>query len=145
MGMELAIRRLRQRRHRTIFYDASCGICTQVMRVLANRDRHEQLTWISNQETGLLPDGVTSELLERTILVMDSGTGRRWTRSDAFYEIFAALPFGRILAWPLLVPGLRTIAGWAYDAVARNRTRISVFLGLAACEIPRRAVRGPLG
>jgi predicted DCC family thiol-disulfide oxidoreductase YuxK len=125
-------------RQRTVFYDAGCGVCTQVMRALARRDRRGRLTWISNQERALIPADVAPELLERTILVVDEATGRRWTRSDGFYEIFAALPFGRLWAWPLLVPGLRTLAGWAYDAFAHHRTRISVRLGLTACEVPRR-------
>jgi predicted DCC family thiol-disulfide oxidoreductase YuxK len=125
-------------RARTVFYDAGCGICTQVMRALAVRDRHGRLTWVSNQERALVPPDVTPELLEQTILVVDESTGRRWTRSDGFYEIFAALPFGRLWAWVLLVPGLHALSGWCYDVFARNRTEISVKLGLAACEVPRR-------
>jgi predicted DCC family thiol-disulfide oxidoreductase YuxK len=123
-------------RARTVFYDASCGVCFQVVRVLARMDVHRRLTWVSNQDAAALPKGVPPELLERTILVVDPARDRRWTRSDAFAQIFAALPLGRLWAWPLLVPGLRRVAGAAYDAFARNRTSISTFFGLAACGIP---------
>jgi predicted DCC family thiol-disulfide oxidoreductase YuxK len=123
-------------RPRTVFYDASCGVCFQIIRVLARMDTHRRLTWISNQDLKALPADVPPELLERTILVVDPATNRRWTRSDAFAQIFGALPLGRLWAWPLLVPGLRQLAGVAYDAFARNRTNISMAFGLAACGLP---------
>ena len=43
---------------------------------------------------------------------------------------------GNICPMTLLVPGLRSVAGLAYDAFARNRTTISFWLGLAACGVP---------
>jgi predicted DCC family thiol-disulfide oxidoreductase YuxK len=127
-------------RRRTVYYDASCGVCFQIVRTLARLDAHRRLTWVSNQDTSALPKDVPPDLLERTMLVIDlSGLparDRRWTRSDAFAQIFAALPFGRLGAWVLLVPGLRAVALAAYDAFARNRTTISTSFGLAACGIP---------
>ena len=123
-------------RRRTVYFDASCGVCFQIVRVLARLDVHRRLTWVSNQDVRALPKGVPADLLERTILVVDPERDRRWTRSDAFAQIFAALPLGRLWAWPLLVPGLRQVAGVAYDAFARNRTSISTFFGLAACGLP---------
>jgi predicted DCC family thiol-disulfide oxidoreductase YuxK len=140
-------------RRRTVYYDAGCGVCFQIVRVLARLDVHRRLTWVSNQDLGALPADVPPDLLERTILVVDPERGRRWTRSDAFAQIFGALPLGRLWAWPLLVPILRQLAGAAYDMFARNRTAISTGFGLAACGIPgapppRRAaepVETPLG
>jgi predicted DCC family thiol-disulfide oxidoreductase YuxK len=136
----------RRGRARTVFYDADCGVCTLVVRVLARMDVHRRLRWISNRDPAALPVGVDPSLLETTILVVDSTatptpmptpTGdRRWTRSDAFAEIFGALPFGRLWAWPLRLPLVRTVAGRAYDLFARHRTAISTWLGLAACGVP---------
>jgi predicted DCC family thiol-disulfide oxidoreductase YuxK len=123
-------------RRRTVYYDAGCGVCFQIVRVLARMDVHGRLTWISNQDLAALPKDVPADLLERTILVVDPERKRRWTRSDAFAQIFGALPLGRLWAWPLLVPGLRQLAGAAYDVFARNRTAISTTFGLAACGIP---------
>jgi predicted DCC family thiol-disulfide oxidoreductase YuxK len=123
-------------RRRVVYYDAGCGVCFQVVRVLARMDVHGRLTWISNQDAAALPANVPADLLERTILVVDPERDRRWTRSDAFAEIFGALPLGRLWAWPLRVPGLAALAGVAYDAFARNRTRISMTFGLAACGVP---------
>jgi len=123
-------------RRRTVYYDASCGVCFQIVRALARMDVYRRLTWVSNQDPEALPADVPPDLLERTILVVDGARVRRWTRSDAFAQIFAALPLGRLWAWPLLVPGVRQLGGVAYDAFARNRTAISTAFGLAACGIP---------
>jgi predicted DCC family thiol-disulfide oxidoreductase YuxK len=125
-------------RRRTVYYDAGCGVCFQIVRVLARLDVHRRLTWVSNQDRAALPADVPPELLERTILVIDRDRerDRRWTRSDAFAQIFGALPLGRLWAWLLLVPGLRQLAGAAYDLFARNRTAISTAFGLAACGVP---------
>jgi len=123
-------------RRRLVFYDAGCGVCFQIVRLLARLDVYRRLTWISNQDTAALPSDLDPALLERTVLVVDPARGRRWTRSDAFAQIFAALPGGRLWAWIFLVPGLRAIAGRAYDAFARNRTTISTWLGYAACGLP---------
>jgi predicted DCC family thiol-disulfide oxidoreductase YuxK len=129
----------RRGRARSVFYDADCGVCTQVVRVLARMDVHRRLRWLSNRELAALPAGVDPLSLERTILVVDPLGDRRWTRSDAFAEIFGALPFGRWWAWPLRLPLVRSAAGWLYDLVARHRTAVSVWLGLAACGVPSAA------
>jgi predicted DCC family thiol-disulfide oxidoreductase YuxK len=124
----------RRGRRRRVLYDAGCGVCFQVVRVLARMDVLKRLTWIPNDEATALPPGVDSALLERTIVLIDAETGRWWTRADAFSRIFAALPLGSLWAWVFLVPGFRAIAGAAYDAFARNRMVISTWLGFAACS-----------
>jgi predicted DCC family thiol-disulfide oxidoreductase YuxK len=126
----------RKGRARTVFYDADCGVCTAVVRVVARMDTHRRLRWISNRDPAALPAGVEPGLLDRTILVVDPARERRWTRSDAFAEIFAALPLGRLWAWPLRLPLVRSLAGRGYDLFARHRTAISIWLGLAACGVP---------
>jgi predicted DCC family thiol-disulfide oxidoreductase YuxK len=136
----------RRSRARTVFYDADCGICTLVIRVLARMDTHRRLRFLANRDLAALPAGVDPRLLEQTILVVDpdlpDAPKRRWTRSDAFAEIFGALPLGRWWAWPLRVPLARALAGRVYDLVSRHRTAISTFLGLAACGVPPAAGPG---
>jgi predicted DCC family thiol-disulfide oxidoreductase YuxK len=129
----------RRGRARTVFYDVDCGICWAVVRVLARMDVHRRLRWVPNNELGALPAGVDPALLDRTILVLDPATERRWTRAAAFAEIFGALPLGRLWAWPMRLPGVRTLADRAYDVVARNRTTVSGWFGLAACGVPATA------
>jgi predicted DCC family thiol-disulfide oxidoreductase YuxK len=133
--------RAREKRPLLAFYDADCGVCFQVVRVLVRLDPFERVTWVPNHEVALLPADMDPALLEQTILVVDADSPRsqrRWTRSDAFAHIFMALPTGRLWGWALLVPGVRGVAGLVYDRLARNRARISGWLGLGACDVPSR-------
>jgi len=59
-------------------------------------------------------------------------------KSAAFVAIFRSIPLGTLFAWPLAIPGLRTIADRAYDRFAENRHKVSVCLGYAACGLPMR-------
>jgi len=127
----------RKRRARVVFYDTDCGVCFLIARVLARLDVYRRLRLVSNRDAGALPADVDREMLDRTMLVMDPDMpSRRWTRGAAGYQILAALPLGRLWAWPLLLPGLSALANVCYDAFSRNRTRISTWLGLAACGVP---------
>ncbi|HSS37343.1 MAG TPA: DCC1-like thiol-disulfide oxidoreductase family protein [Polyangia bacterium] len=126
----------RKGRARTIIYDADCGVCWAVVRVLARMDVHRRLTWVASGRALALPAGVDPALLDRTILVFDPVNDRRWTRADGFAQIFAALPLGRLWSWPMRLPGIRELANRGYDAFARNRTAISSWFGLAACGVP---------
>lgn len=126
--------RERKGRAREVYFDASCGICFQVVRAIARLDAGHRLTLLGND--GPLPKGVTQRLVEETIVVIDPATGRRWVKARAFAEIFAALPAGAPIAWLLRAPGLAWIADRVYDLVARNRRAISMELGLAACGLP---------
>jgi predicted DCC family thiol-disulfide oxidoreductase YuxK len=126
----------RRGRARTVFYDADCGVCWAVVRVLARLDVHGRLRWLPNSDEAELPGGIEPALLAQSILVVDPQRDRRWTRADAFAEILGALPLGRLWAWPMRLPGLRALAGFAYDGFARRRTAISTWLGLAACGVP---------
>ena len=77
------------------------------------------------------------ELLDRTLLVVDPRrAGAPLDARRRVAEILRALPFGGLWSWPLRLPGLSALANAAYDAFARNRTRISTWLGLAACGVP---------
>jgi predicted DCC family thiol-disulfide oxidoreductase YuxK len=125
-------------RRLVLFYDAGCGVCFHVARVMARFDVLRRVTWIPNYNQEALPAGVEPALLEGTVLAMDPKSGRYWTRSDAFAQVFARLPLGWLWAPVLLLPGLRTLTGYAYDAFARNRTTVSKWLGFAACAIPER-------
>lgn len=124
-------------RPRTVFYDGSCGVCFQVARVLLRMDVLERLTFVDNSRTELLPEGITPEIVERTVVVVDD-RGRITMKSAAFVAIFRSIPLGTLFAWPLAIPGLRTIADRAYDRFAENRHKVSVCLGYAACGLPMR-------
>jgi predicted DCC family thiol-disulfide oxidoreductase YuxK len=123
---------------RLVLYDASCGICERFARAVLRLDRARRLEFVPNDDPARWPAGVDAATVERTIVVIDPASGRYTTRARGIADILAALPLGPLLAWPLRLPGLATIAGRAYDVVSRHRRAISVRLGLAACGLPRR-------
>jgi len=119
----------------TVFFDAGCGICFQTARLMTRLDTRAQLLWVANHDGERLDrHGIDPGLVERTIVVVHRD-GRRTTRARAFADLFGQLPLGWPVALLLRAPGLRAAADSLYDWVARNRIRISVSLGLAACQV----------
>jgi predicted DCC family thiol-disulfide oxidoreductase YuxK len=118
------------------FFDADCGVCFLTVRVLARLDAYERIRFVPNHEQGVLPQGVSQELVERTVVVQEESTGRISTRSDAVAEVCRALPLGFLPYAILKLPGLRALWLRLYELVAKNRTAISQWLGLAACGVP---------
>jgi len=132
--------RLAARRPRplTLVFDAGCGVCFQIARLVARLDRLGNVRFVSSADKGALPKGIKGELLGRTIVVVEGWDtpGRMTTRADAVATVLRALPAGVLWSFPLRVPGLRQLANLAYDAFARRRTTVSTWLGLAACGVP---------
>ena len=102
---------------------------------MARLDVFERIRLVSSAEVPADAKDFTSDLLARTIVVVDE-RGRRTTRADAVAAMLRALPLGLLWSLPLRIPGLRQLADWGYDAFARNRQTISIWLGLAACGVP---------
>jgi predicted DCC family thiol-disulfide oxidoreductase YuxK len=132
----LGRRATRVPRRVSVYFDAGCGVCFQIARLLARMDRLGRLRFVSNADVNDLPEGVTTDLLTKTIVVVDERTGRLTTRADGMATILRALPVGWLWSLPLRLPGLRQLANIAYDAFARRRTTVSTWLGLAACGVP---------
>jgi predicted DCC family thiol-disulfide oxidoreductase YuxK len=119
-----------------VIFDASCGVCFQIARVVARLDVLGRLQLVSNAEIGAPEQGLSPELLSRTIVVVDPATGRQATRAAGVAQILRALPLGWLWSLPLRLPGLRGLANLAYEAFARRRQTVSRWLGLAACGAP---------
>lgn len=148
-------------RARTVIYDADCGICFWICRLLKRLDTRRHLTFQGNDELEKeelsgqepervlrvfdpksskvvdkpLPSSVTDELCDKTVVVV-SESGEVATRGRAVAEVLLALPGLVWLGRLLTLPGLSALADMAYDFVAPGRTRLSVELGLAACGAP---------
>jgi predicted DCC family thiol-disulfide oxidoreductase YuxK len=119
------------------FYDAECGVCFEIARILARLDALQRIEFVANGETERLPPGITPEIVARTLVAQDRTTGVVYTRAHAVAACCRALPFG-IVPWLVLeLPGLSWLWGVLYDAFARNRTSISAWLGLAVCGVPQ--------
>ncbi|HEV8247849.1 MAG TPA: DCC1-like thiol-disulfide oxidoreductase family protein, partial [Polyangiaceae bacterium] len=124
----------RESRRRLVIYDADCGICLWLARLLKRLDPFERLTFMGN-DAPELPAGVTRELVERTLVVID-GRGRVQKEEQAVRSVLSALPGGALLGVWLLVPGLQKLGRALYRRVARRRLQISSAFGLAACGVP---------
>ncbi|MEP7053557.1 MAG: DUF393 domain-containing protein [Pseudomonadota bacterium] len=122
------------RRARRVLFDADCGICTYLCSLVQRLDRCHRLTFIANRDRECFPESIDSELLERTVVVL-LPNGQWVTEGRAVFEVLRALPLGVLFAWWLRVPGLAGLANVLYGVVSRNRTRISVGLGLTACAV----------
>ena len=120
----------------TVIYDTDCGVCFQICRVLRRLDLRRRLHFVGNDSREQLPQDLTAELLDQTVVVIDA-SGRRFERARAVSAVLSALPlwsFG--LGLPLRLPGLSALARALYDKVAANRHRISAWLGFGVCGVP---------
>jgi predicted DCC family thiol-disulfide oxidoreductase YuxK len=124
----------RRRRAIEVYYDVDCGVCFAVARVIARLDVLDRITLLPND--GELPPGISRDLVERTIVVLERESGRTTTRHYAMADILRALPLGSLPAALMVAPGLSALAGRFYDWFAKHRARISTFLGLPACGVP---------
>jgi predicted DCC family thiol-disulfide oxidoreductase YuxK len=120
------------RRRLTCYFDDDCGICQAVRRTLGALDRGGNITFIGNSDPSAFRHAVPLELIERTIVVFDQ-RGRRLIETRAVAALLAALPFPWRAGSVIGAAGAADLADFGYRWVARNRLRISVQLGLAAC------------
>ncbi|MDI1477100.1 DCC1-like thiol-disulfide oxidoreductase family protein [Polyangium sp. y55x31] len=142
-------RRFTPSRARSVVYDEDCGVCLWLARLAKRLDAHHHLTFQGNGDLAALlrgkadgtiekvdlPEGITEELVQNTIVVVDA-KGTVFTRSHGIAEIVRALPLGRPLAFVMRLPGISNLLDLFYDAFAKRRADISVLLGMDACGVP---------
>ncbi|MFO0614388.1 MAG: DCC1-like thiol-disulfide oxidoreductase family protein [Polyangiaceae bacterium] len=140
------------KRARTVIYDADCGICFWLAKLLKRLDTGRHLTFQGNDSVfeadpeidaegtydivspsgerskRPLPETVTRDLVEQTIVVIDAN-GQVTTKGAAIVAILQALPGFRLLG--AIAPV--ALLDFIYGIVAPRRTKISVACGLSAC------------
>jgi predicted DCC family thiol-disulfide oxidoreductase YuxK len=124
----------RSTQRRAVYYDADCGICFLIARVLARMDLLNKLELKPNSAE--LPAGIAPERAQATLIVQNLDTGKVYERAAAVAQTLRGLPLGFVPALVLQFPGLNLIWNVLYDLVARNRTAVSSFFGLRACGLP---------
>jgi predicted DCC family thiol-disulfide oxidoreductase YuxK len=108
----------------TVLYDGTCSLCrASVARVrpFDHRQRIEFLDLHDPSAQQRFPQ-IDRELALRWMQAVDT-KGRIWSGSDAWAHIGLLLPGWKLVAWLLLVPGVRWLAGKLYAWIARNRYR----------------------
>lgn len=138
----------REHRRRTVIYDADCGICLWLSRLLKRLDLRHHITFQGNDDIAELlvgkpggqtvrvdlPKAITPELVLGSLVVVDPA-GRVFTRSRAVSEVIRALPLGLPVALAMRIPGIAQLLDVLYNVVAARRQRISVAFGMAACGL----------
>lgn len=138
----------RPSRLRTVVFDADCGLCFYVCRVLKRFDPFERLRFVPNDDAAALAtlfeghDAPSAQLLDSTVVVVDAG-GSLATEERAVFEIGRALPFGWLAFGWLAVPGLARIGAAGYRFVAARRQAISAWFGFGVCGVPAAAGQEP--
>lgn len=121
----------------TVIYDADCGVCFQICRVLSRLDGRRMLRFVGNDQREDIPSDVDDALLDQTVVVIGP-RGQRWTHERALSAIMSALPlYGLGFGWPLRLPGIAALARAAYTAFASRRHDVSAYLGLGVCGVGR--------
>lgn len=151
------------RRARTVIFDVDCGICFWLSKLLRRYDSRNHLLIQGNDilesesEAPLsvwdqksaatkkrsIPEGITRELVEQTIVVVRPD-GSFVTHGAAVVEILRALPGFSLLGLFLSIPGISSVRDALYRTIAKNRTKISVEVGLNACGVATHAKPVPL-
>lgn len=141
----------RESRRRNVFYDADCGICFLTIRVLSRLDLFGRLRFYPGQDTQLLPQGVTSDLANETLVVSvvqekvvqeaavnESGSppGEHWLHARALGQVVEVLPLGWLLGKVIALPGPRHIVAALYRRLVAQRADVSSYLGLGVCGLP---------
>lgn len=125
---------LRGRARLAVFVDADCGLCTQTARVLRRIDGGGRLD-LRPLESAVEVPGSPPLLTLREVLHVRDASGRWWAGGQAVVRLSRELWPLRPIALAARLPGVARLVEPAYGLVARNRHRISGWLGLTACRI----------
>ena len=118
----------------TVLYDADCGICTEVAKVLKRLDRGRRLS-LTPLQTAAQRTGPTQQVLLESLHAVDE-LGRWWVGPAAALEIAERVPILRPLAWLSRMPLAYPVIDAGYSLIARNRHQLSRLLRLDACLTP---------
>ena len=117
-----------------LFYDSDCGFCHYTVRIIKRIDIFNSIQF-DNQNAKIEKPKHFNELIKNTAIVFDPKSNKMWIKHLAFAKIISLLPLGFIISWTFYLPGITILLEKAYDVIAKNRTKISTSLGLAACDV----------
>jgi predicted DCC family thiol-disulfide oxidoreductase YuxK len=121
----------------TVIFDADCGVCFQICRVLQRWDVYERLKFVGNDESSEIPPDLSPDLLDRTLVVL-TADGQRLLRERALAALLGVLPLAGLgSGWLLRIPGISWLARLGYVAFAQRRHEVSASLGLGRCGVTR--------
>jgi len=117
-----------------LFYDSDCGFCHYSVRIIKRLDVFHRIIFADKTYEGKKPLRV-KETLNFSALLYNPETEKIWIKHKVFGKVLILLPFGFLIGWIFFVPVLSLFFQKIYDTVASNRTDISKFFGLPACDL----------
>lgn len=114
----------------TLYFDSACPFCRREMARLGGWDRLGRLAFVDIAEPGFdpAPLGVTLAAMNTELHGMRAD-GSMLVGTDAILEAYTLAGRGWLVS-PLRVAALRLMLASAYRSFARNRYRISRWLGI---------------
>ena len=108
----------------TVLLDGSCSLCRASVARVRPFDRHGRIEFLDLHDPSSIRrfPNIDREEAMRSMQAVDK-QDRVYTGADAWAQIGLRLPGWNLLAWILLVPGIRWIACIIYAWIARNRYR----------------------
>lgn len=108
----------------TVFYDGGCSLCRASVARVQRFDTQHRIEFLDVHDPAVQKryPQIDPEVAMRWMQAIGAD-GRVWSGAEAWARIGMLLPSWKILAWLLLVPGVRWIAGGIYKLIARNRYR----------------------
>ncbi|WP_087724929.1 thiol-disulfide oxidoreductase DCC family protein [Pandoraea sp. PE-S2T-3] len=116
----------------TVYFDGNCPICVREIGQLRARDRAKRLAFVDISAPAFdpAPLGVSLSALNAQMHAWDA-EGACLIGIDAIFAAYTLTGRGWLVA-PLRVPALRSAARVLYRLFARNRLRVSRWLGVRA-------------
>jgi len=110
--------------HLTVLFDGSCNLCRGSAERARRFDKARRIEFLDLHDQYVQQRylQVNREEALRLMQAVDSN-GKVFSGSDAWARIGGLLSGWKLVAWILLVPGIRWIAGKVYGWIARNRYR----------------------
>ncbi len=126
-----------------VLFDGDCGICNASREWAQGRDRAGQLMFLPYQTANLegLSPGLTREMAARSAYFVHPD-GRHVGGARAIFETLRHLPG----VWSIVGTVMSQLPFWLlaepfYYLIARNRGRLSSWLGLSYCLVDGRPIR----
>lgn len=126
-------------RRYVLFYDGDCGICQASRRAIERRQPREDVVYVDSTDDRRMGEFpmIDASLTRRGAVVLGPAGEIRFGY-DAVVQMLRLLPRWRVIAFFMQWPIIRQIGLCTYAWVARNRRRISGWLGMNQCRIDGR-------
>lgn len=117
-----------------LFYDSDCGFCHYSVRIIKRLDVFNRIIFADKTYEGQKPSSL-EKMIDSTAILYNPLEDKVWTRHQVFGKILFLLPFGFVIGWIFFIPVISILFEKTYNLVAYNRTSISKFFGLPACDL----------